>query len=572
MVTTTLHAGGPPDAEAAADIPDRAASRAASRAAWVAVGVATAASLVARVLLARTVVSPFIFQDEGGYIGVARLLAGDAPTLYGPTYLPGYGVLLAPFAAVLDSTGLQNAAQILNAAAAAAVIPVLHLIARRLAGLGPWLSAGVAVAGGAMAASIVQATMLLPEALLVLVVALGVLAVHHALEQRSTGWAAAAGTTVGAGYAVHPRAIVAVVAVLFVAAAARWLEVLPRRCAAVLAGSAVATTLVTQLAHAWATAQLYPAGTKPSLAGSPLGALGEPVGSAVIAVGQSWYVVVASLGLVPLGLLAAGRLGWAQRADPRGLAAAFVVLGALGSLALGTIGSYDVGTGTDVTRADLPLYGRYLEQWVPVLVVLAPALVRRWAWPAAGAVAAGVAAAGFAVHAVYPSRTWREPVAWHNIASLQVPVDLFGRDHVRATGLVAAVLVLGLGAVAASRDRRWWVLPLAGVVVLNVVGGVAIVRDWAGPSSEAWAQRHRLGPVVDAAGDTVWIDQEDDFDIFWAYNVQFWHPDVEVAYFEGRPPAEATLVLGTGEEPPVEDAQLIGTERDGDLGLWSLGP
>jgi len=90
--------------------------------------------------------------------------------------------------------------------------------------------------------------------------------------------------------------------------------------------------------------------------------------------------------------------------------------------------------------------------------------------------------------------------------------------------------------------------------------------------AEMLARGHVSFPVVDAAGDTVWIDQEDDFDIFWAYNVQFWHPDVEVAYFEGRPPAEATLVLGTGEEPPVEDAQLIGTERDGDLGLWSLGP
>ncbi|HEU5085262.1 MAG TPA: hypothetical protein VFU14_18110 [Acidimicrobiales bacterium] len=532
--------------------------------------VATAASLVVRVLLARTVVSPFIFQDEGGYVGVARLLAGDAPTLYGPTYLPGYGVLLAPAAAVLGPSGLQNAAQVLNAAAAAAVIPVLHLLGLRFAGLRPWLSAGVAVVGGTMAASVVQATMLLPEALLVLVVAVGVLALHHALQRPSPGWAAAAGVVVGAGYAVHPRAIVGVVAVLVVAAAAWRLGALPRRTAAVLAAAAVGTTVATQVLHAWATAQLYPSGTKPSLAGSPLGALGEPVGAAVITAGQTWYVVAASLGLVPLGLVAAARTGWLERTGARGLTAGFVVLGALGSLALGTIGSYDVGTGTDVTRADLPLYGRYLEQWVPVLVVLAPALVRRWVWPVAASVAAGVAAAAFAIHAMYPTATWRQPVAWHNIASLQVPVDVFGRDHVRATGLVVALAVLGVGAVASRADRRWWLVPLGAVVAMNLVGGVALVRDWAGPSSEAWAARHRLGPVLAAADEVVWVDLDDDFDIFWAYNVQFWHPDVEVAYFDEAPPGGAALVLGTEAQPPVPGASLVATERDGDLGLWSL--
>src|SRR3546814_7989756 len=62
---------------------------------------------------------------------------------------------------------------------------------------------------------------------------------------------------------------------------------------------------------------------------------------------------------------------------------------------LGTIGSYEVGAGIDISRADLPVYGRYLEQWVPVLVVLAPSVPRRWAWP--GVLAAAVASVGIAI-------------------------------------------------------------------------------------------------------------------------------------------------------------------------------
>ncbi|HAS13006.1 MAG TPA: hypothetical protein DCS55_21235, partial [Acidimicrobiaceae bacterium] len=134
------------------------------------------------------------------------------------------------------------------------------------------------------------------------------------------------------------------------------------RVAAALGGAALLVVLLTQVLHAWATDRLYPAGTMPSLAGSPVGALGEPIGAAVITAGQTWYLVVATLGLVPLGMLVGARVGWTERGTARGLAMGFVVLGALGSLALGTIGSYQVGIGTDVSRADLPVYGRYLEQ------------------------------------------------------------------------------------------------------------------------------------------------------------------------------------------------------------------
>jgi len=540
-----------------------------ARRAWIAVAIATVATLLARLVLARSVVSPFIFQDEGGYVGVARLLAGDPPSLYGPTYLPGWGVLLAPAAALLDPDALHTAAQVVDAVVAAATIPVLHLLGRRLAGTPPWVSAVAAVAGGLTAASVLQATMLLPEALLTLVVALAVLALHAALVAGTATRAAVAGAVAGASYAIHPRALVVVVAVLVVAAVAWRTRGLTAGAAGALAGSAVVVAGGAQLAHAWATSQLYRSGTQPSLAGSPLGALGEPVGSAVIALGQSWYLVVASLGLGALGLVAAAHLGWSQRTAPAGLAATFVVLGVAGSLVLGTIGSYEVGAGTSVGRADLPLYGRYLEQWTPVLVVLAPALARRWARLAVPATGVGVVVGALALHARYDDEVWRSPIAWHNVAALRVPVEAFGRDHVVATGVAAGIAITVLGLLAtAGADRRWWVVPLGTVVAVNVASGTILVRDWAGPASEAWAARHELGELAAPAAATVWIDLDEDFHVHWAYNAQFWHPDLAVAYYEGAPPPQAVLVAGSPSTPPEPGATLLATEPDGTVGLW----
>ena len=187
--------------------------------------------------------------------------------------------------------------------------------------------------------------------------------------------------------------------------------------------------------------------------------------------------------------------------------------------------------------------------------------------------AAAAASAGFglAIGAVYTDDVWRQPIAWHNIASLRVPIDLFGRDHVVATGLAAGVAIVVLGAVARSRsDGRGWIAPLAVVAGINVVGGVSLVQDWAAPASEAWAARHRLGPVLEVRDEVVWVDLDEDLHVYWAFNTQFWHPDVAVAYFEGAPPDDAALVLGREASPPVAGAVLVGTEADGDLGLWAL--
>ena len=83
------------------------------------------------------------------------------------------------------------------------------------------------------------------------------------------------------------------------------------------------------------------------------------------------------------------------------------------------------------------------------MVVLTPCLGRRWARPAVVATAAAGAGFGAAIHAVYDDAVWDLPIAWHNVASLWVPVELFGRDHVVRTGLATALA----GRLAAAGER-----------------------------------------------------------------------------------------------------------------------
>lgn len=540
------------------------------RAVWF-VAAATALSLVLRSALAGSVGSPFIFQDEGGYVAVARLLVGDAPSLYGPTYHPVYGVLLAPAAAVLDPSGFHRAAQVLGVLAAAATLPATYLVARRIAGLRPWIAAGAAVVGTSTAASLLQATMLLPEALLGLFVVAAVLVVHHAVTSARLAAAVLAGAVVGLTYGVHPRAAVIVVALVIVAVLAWRAGVLLPRVAIALASSAVVTVIAVQLLHTWATSRLYEAGTWASLSGSPLRAVTEPGSVALLTAGQLWYLVVATVGLVPVGLVAVGQLAHARRGTARGITATFVVLAALGSLALGSIASYRVGLG-DVGRADQPVYGRYIEQWIPVLVVFAPTLLRRWARPVVAATAAASAGLVVVLRWGYADDVWHLPLAWSNIASLRPAVDLFGRDYVLPWGLAMGVVVLGLLGAATTRRPALWALPLAAMLSLNVVAGTTTVSRWASPAAEAWAERHRLGPVLERADLPVAIDLDENFEVFYAYNLQFWHPGVDVVFTEEAAPAGVPLRIDSVSTPPSADAVLVGTERDGDIGLWAVEP
>lgn len=542
-----------------------------------ALAAATMVSFALRLWLAARVPSPFLFHDEGGYVAVGRALLGEAPELFGPRYAPGYGLLLAPAQALLDPGGVHLAAKALNAAALAALVPVTYVLARRLAGLGPWLSVGVALAGSAGAGLVVQATMLLPEALLALATTGAIVLLHRWLERPGALAGLAAGSAAGLAYVLHTRGAAVVGAVVVAAIAAVALRrVVPRQAGTVL-GAAVGVAAAGHVAGSWATHRLYPLATTGKEAADLLDVFDDPFGVARTGVGHVWYLVFATGGLAALGAVAGARAWWLGRRDGEGLTAGAVVLGLAASVLLSALVHRGVAAG-GVDRPDKVVYGRYLQQWAPVLVALAPSLVARWSRRAAlavvGVTGAGSLAVAGLLRTTYDPEIWSGPVAWHNVATLWLVDEAFGSLWVVRTAAVFGVaVVVVLGVVVASGRRRAWAVPLALVGFAGALSGHAVTSDWAAPASRAWVSSHELGPVLEELDRPVAVDVDAAAELFHALNLQFWHPEVDVDLAFGSPATPPALRIDAlADGPPSASSRLVAVERELALGLWAVDP
>lgn len=542
-----------------------------------AVAAAAVLSFALRLWLAERIPSPFVFHDEGSYVGVGRALLGEPPELFGPRYAPGYGILLAPAQALLDPGGVHLAAKVLDAAALAALVPVTYVLARRLGQLGPWLALGAAIAGSAGAGLVVQGTMLLPEALLALTTAAAVVLLHRWLARPRALAGIVAGSTAGLGYALHTRGAALVGATAVVAVAAVALGRVPARQGGVAVGAAAAVAGAAHLVGSWATDRLYPLATTGKEAADLLDVFDDPLGVARTGAGHVWYLVFATGGLAALGALAAARTAWVGRREVDGLAAGAVVLGLAASVLLSALVHRGVAAGV-VDRPDKVVYGRYLQQWAPVLVALAPSLVARWSRRAAlvavAATGAGSIAVAVLLHEAYDPQVWSGPVAWHNIATLWLVDRSFGELSVVRTALVFGIAVVPvLGAVVLSGRQRAWAVPLAVVGLAGALGGHGVTSDWAAPASRSWASSHELGPVLERLDRPVSADVSDGIQLFHALNLQLWHPDVDLDLAFGPPADPPGLQIDRlVDGPPRAGSGLVAVEERLGLGLWAVGP
>jgi hypothetical protein len=357
-----------------------------------------------------------------------------------------------------------------------------------------------------------------------------------------------------------------------VAALAVALRRLPLRVAAVAVVAAAVPVAAAAALRAWANDRLYPLVVLGKDAGTLRALVDEPLAVAQVGTGHLWYPVFATLGMAGLGVAVALRFTSDDLRSARGLTAAFVLLALAGAAVLSGVAMHQTAL-VDPDRADKVVYGRYVEQWVPVLVVLAPALGRRWRGRAVLAVAAFSLGIAWMVDAAYPASTWAQPVAWHNIAALRVVPVWFDRLYVVRAAVVVAVLVL-LVHTLVLRAPTWkaWLVPLAAVLVVNVAGATDTVDGWADPASRHWAATHDLGPLLEALDEPVAIDVSDPELALYAYNLQYWHPDVEVEIGTGGAVGSPLQIARSTSPPDDPGATLVGVEARADLGLWALDP
>lgn len=434
--------------------------------------------LALRTALMRSHPGPLIV-DEAGYLGNARWLAGDHHTwlVHGaPYYRWGYSVLLIPLVRLIrDPATLYVAVIWLNRLLVASVFPLLFLWLRRVHRIAPESALVGAVVATAYPALGASTGLALAENLLFPLYLLSLWALWWFLTRQ--GWQAwLFGPAVAALVATHPRfAPIAVLAAVSVAVIA-WREP-GRRWAgvgnfAVIVASLPMIQLMDQalLRARWIDVQRPEAGQ-----GGVLGLLTDPSRWGTLAeraIGQAWYLVVGSVGLVLVGVVAAVALARRPATVTHAERTVTVYGLAVAALLFASTAAYFT---LITTRIDQKLYGRYTEVALPPLLGLGAAwLVRAHHRRAAGLLAAAAAGGvvlfgllvlphGFAPfeHGAYAVNHVSAIAAWGQ-----------GKGPALMAGtLGAALLMLWLAAAVMARRA---VLGLAAVAMLFAASAVLV--------------------------------------------------------------------------------------------------
>jgi hypothetical protein len=457
-----------------------------------------------RLALARLRHGPTLVADEVNYLLNARVLVGGTP---GQLRLAsfshgGYSALIAPLVAIHASPRtVYGLVLVANAALAASLAPLLYLLVARVLQPPRRVAVWAAFAAAAYPSVTVFSQVALAENLLLPLTVVWLLLFAWLLDVRSvwsrTICAGAFGLCGAALYAVHGRMIVATaltVAALAVLALSRRLPPGAALVGIALAGLGLVGTHA--LDH-FLVATNY-GGRTASEIGFGISNLREASGVTAVArnlVGQTWYVIVASLGLLLTVAVVDGRMfvNRVRRGDLDGSALVILLLLAAGAGLL-VVSALSFRT---VSRPDILVYGRYVDVVMPPLVAMALVrLTRHDRQDRLGIALAVVAAATAAVvtlHAViHPPR---EPNRW-NVASLPFLTLQLG-----SISLIGAGLVTGAALLVATRLRRRAPLLLVPAVILAFAATTAVVerepvlsadrgdypRGWTSPGTAAHA-------------------------------------------------------------------------------------
>ena len=488
---------------------------------WLLPGILFLAAFVGHVVLARAMAGPTIQTDEVGYLGEANLFGHGVGLLYQTVpYHPGYGFLLAPVAALTSAPGvLYRAGLLLNALASGALAVAAYLLARRvLPGRVPWACAAVGALVSCYPAFVGFGNVATEASVFIAVCTFSAVAV---------GWAAAgdlpirwavAGFLAGACFCLHPIGPAAVAGVL---AASLFRQPGVRRLSSVAstvvgAQATVALTIVLnrRIVHYTTRHLLNPGPIPPGFAAHSqvvvsrsqnlLNTYTHPTGNLTAmlyeAAGQSWYLAVATGGLVVLGagfaIRSTWRVTWANhgrrafarpirgaRAEAGDAVGVFVaVLAAAGFVT--SVHHWLLGANGG-PQADMLIYGRFNEHLLAPLLVLGLCELRGLgrvrarvavAW-AAGACAL-IASGGLLIQHGRTATALRRPTVTFNVLGIQPVLARLGFIN------VALISVLGCASlvIAIMLAAEWGLLvvtPLAAAawLAIGLSGAHAIIHD-----------------------------------------------------------------------------------------------
>lgn len=523
---------------------------------------------------------PIIHPDELGYLTNARVLARGG--LRSPVeYYPGFSVLLVPlWLGTASSVRVFRETLGVQAGLSAALAVLVWVLSARLVpAVGGWRRVLLVGAVCAYPSYLLYSDLALSEvAFAAGFVAVVLLFGGASRDRRPLPWLAL-GLCSGLLAAVHPRglAVVVAVAVLGVVVLGLRLAALPAL-TALVAGTvgglaAVKWLLVSVQAPATVLGAYQPSNVlSRSLSAHGVWSL------AVELAGQLFYLSVATLGLVPLGLALGGVAAWRVTRGARDTATVLRCFGALSFVGVWALSSLFMNLGN---RADKLIYGRYNEGVIaPLLLVAAGWLLagprpgRWWRWVVAGAGAA--AASGALVFGGDSQRALFGSVNPINVLGLQPVLTRMG-EHIHVVALVG----LGAGAICvlALVAWRWPAVAVAAVILVFCASALDTETSYVVPGSRARAHEDAIAAAIlsiRAAG--IGPDQCVSYDPaplgYADYNFfedQFLAPGQRFAPYSSGPPC-GTLVVSrspsfAGEHP---GAREVTAENGTGQVLWAV--
>jgi hypothetical protein len=416
---------------------------------------AAAVLFLARLLLSFLRTGPVVVADEVGYLTNARVLAGGTSGQLqdAPFYRGGYSLLIAPLLRLTDDPHTAYRLVLaLNAVLAAILLPLLYLLLVRCFAAPPRTAFWGAAAASAYPSVTLFSQAALSESLLLPLTVGWLLCCAEALASRGRRgqylWGAAAGLAAAALYAVHGRMIVAVALTILGLVVLAVRGRVPAAAAALGSAVAIVGLGLVRLLDDYLITHNY-GGRRPDEVGQRLSTLDHAGGVLVFLrnlAGQSWYLTVATLGVVLWALLSVRRaeVREAARRDARPSTLIVVLmLATLGGLLVLSALSFP-----EIDRADMMIYGRYTEIVMPPL--LAVALVRlpraRVRLPAL-VIGLGTLVVVLLRTTVHPPG---DPSRW-NVGSLPFLTRDLGPVPLLGAGLVAVAALAGLALLVSRR-------------------------------------------------------------------------------------------------------------------------
>lgn len=433
-----------------------------------------------------------LWPDEPAQLAIARFVGGGTHwTMRNHSiWRPGYGTLLGPVYAVTDDPAhVFRAAMGLNALLGGVAAALVVLLARRLTTFGPLGAECCAVALCATPAVLFPTGFVWSESLIAPLYLATVLGLLRFWDRPGPGAGLLVAALCGAGFVTHSRLLpLALVTALLVAMAVERRRLRGLDAAVVLVGLGLALFAAARYS-AFVTDRLWDVPSERNSVGGVVDQFGDPAAIAVSALGQAWYLLAGSLGLLGVAAVELVRRGRA--------AGEYRVVGlvVVAQVALSVVFM------ADRWRPDQLVYGRYNDVVVvPLLLVGLACLFGRartaWSrrqllsvWGASGAV---LLLAGIVLRAVRTTELGESNGLEPMILAIQPFVD--GRPSIPVVRISVIAAVLGLGLVAVAATRVAWLT--GGLVTLLLVFGVARTED---VLDRGWNGSGGLDEVADLA-------------------------------------------------------------------------